>query len=227
MPPQSPFARTLARRAQLLIVAGIVLFVAGIFSIGSLVSWFVTARSNAASAETPSATTPGTFRPTDTQWEGLKIAPVQLLSFRTEHTTEGKIANDDDTTTPVFSPYSGRVIKLYAKAGDSVTQGAPLLALHASEFVQAQNDLIAPSLALSTQHGLSSIWRKPPRNGSTIFMIAKGVRSRTGNKARSTSPTPRAIPDRQRSHSPQYATVYAFSERVMRRLLRSRTRPTG
>jgi cobalt-zinc-cadmium efflux system membrane fusion protein len=150
MPPQSPFARTLARRAQLLIVAGIVLFVAGIFSIGSLVSWFVTARSNAASAEAPSATTPGTFRPTDTQWEGLKIAPVQLLSFRTEHTTEGKIANDDDTTTPVFSPYSGRVIKLYAKAGDSVTQGAPLLALHASEFVQAQNDLIAAIGTLNT-----------------------------------------------------------------------------
>jgi membrane fusion protein, heavy metal efflux system len=88
----------------LLIVAGIVLFVAGIFSIGSLVSWFVTARSNAASAETPSATTPGTFRPTDTQWESLKIAPVQLLSFRTEHTTEGKIANDDDTTTPCSRP---------------------------------------------------------------------------------------------------------------------------
>ena len=134
----------------MLIVAGIALFVAGIFSIGSLVSWFVTARSNAASAETPSATTPGTFRPTDTQWESLKIAPVQLLSFRTEHTTEGKIANDDDTTTPVFSPYSGRVTKLYAKAGDSVTQGAPLLALHASEFVQAQNDLIAAVGALNT-----------------------------------------------------------------------------
>jgi cobalt-zinc-cadmium efflux system membrane fusion protein len=134
----------------LLIVAGIVLFVAGIFSIGSLVSWLVTARSNAASAETPSATTPGTFRPSDTQWESLKVASVQLLSFRTEHTTEGKIANDDDTTTPVFSPYSGRVIKLYAKAGDSVTQGAPLLALHASEFVQAQNDLIAAAGALNT-----------------------------------------------------------------------------
>jgi membrane fusion protein, heavy metal efflux system len=134
----------------LLIVAGIVLFFAGIISIGSLASWFVTARSNAASAETPLATTPGTFRPTDTQWESLKIAPVRLLSFRTEHTTEGKIANDDDTTTPVFSPYSGRVIKLYAKAGDSVTQGAPLLALNASEFAQAQNDLIAAVGTLNT-----------------------------------------------------------------------------
>jgi cobalt-zinc-cadmium efflux system membrane fusion protein len=148
MPPETPFARALAKRTQLLIVAGIGLIVAGIFSIGSLVSWFVTARSNAASAETPS--TPGAFRPTDTQWESLKIAPVQLLSFQTGHTTEGKIANDDDTTTPVFSPYSGRVTKLYAKAGDYVKQGTQLLALEASEFVQAQNDLIAAVGTLNT-----------------------------------------------------------------------------
>jgi cobalt-zinc-cadmium efflux system membrane fusion protein len=153
----------------LLIVAGIVLFVAGIFSIGSLVSWFVTARSNAASAETPSATTPGTFRPTDTQWESLKIAPVQLLSFRTEHITEGKIANDDDTTTPVFSPYSGRVIKLYAKAGDSVTQGAPLLALHASEFVQAQNDLIAAVGTLNTTRAQLNLARTTEKRQHDLY----------------------------------------------------------
>jgi membrane fusion protein, heavy metal efflux system len=153
----------------LLIVAGIVLFVAGIFSIGSLVSWFVTARSNAASAETPLATTPGTFRPTDTQWESLKIAPVQLLSFRTEHTTEGKIANDDDTTTPVFSPYSGRVIKLYAKAGDSVTQGAPLLALHASEFVQGQNDLIAAVGTLNTTRAQLNLARTTEKRQHDLY----------------------------------------------------------
>jgi cobalt-zinc-cadmium efflux system membrane fusion protein len=134
----------------LLIVAGIMLSVAGIFSIGALGSWFLTGRSNAASAETPSAATPGTFRPTDTQWESLKIVPVQPLSFQSGDTTEGKIANDDDTTTPVFSPYSGRVTKLYAKAGASVKQGAPLLALEASEFVQGQNDLISAVGALNT-----------------------------------------------------------------------------
>ena len=48
---------------------------------------------------------------------GLNFAPVRLLGFRTEHRSEGKIANDDDATTPVFSPYFGRVIKLFAKAG--------------------------------------------------------------------------------------------------------------
>jgi membrane fusion protein, heavy metal efflux system len=53
------------------------------------------------------------------------------------------IAIDDDLTTPVFSHYSGRVIKLIAKLGDHVEPGAPLFEIQATEFVQAQNDLIA------------------------------------------------------------------------------------
>jgi membrane fusion protein, heavy metal efflux system len=134
----------------LLIVGGIALFVTGIFGIGSLLSRFAIARSNAESEETQAATPPGTFRPTDAQWENLKIVPVQLTSFQTEHTTEGKIANDDDATTPVFSPYSGRVTKLFAGAGDSVKQGSPLLAVVASEFVQGQDDLISAVATLNT-----------------------------------------------------------------------------
>jgi cobalt-zinc-cadmium efflux system membrane fusion protein len=113
-------------------------------------SWFAVAKSTAAATQTQPTPAPGTFRPTDTQWESLKIASVQLLSFQNTHTTDGKIANNDDATTPVFSPYSGRVTKLYAKAGDYVKQGAPLLTLQCSEFVQAQNDLIAAVGTLNT-----------------------------------------------------------------------------
>jgi multidrug efflux pump subunit AcrA (membrane-fusion protein) len=36
------------------------------------------------------------------------------------------IAIDDDLTTPVYSPYSGRVIELTAKLGDHVEPGVPL-----------------------------------------------------------------------------------------------------
>ncbi len=93
---------------------------------------------------------PGTFQATDAQWAGLKLAPVAEMTFRTEQDTDGKIATNDDTSTPVFSPYSGRVTKVFAKAGDVVAQGAPLFAVQASEFVQGQNDLIAAQAALST-----------------------------------------------------------------------------
>jgi cobalt-zinc-cadmium efflux system membrane fusion protein len=93
---------------------------------------------------------PGTFRPTEAQWAGFKIEPVRLLSFRPEQITEGNIAIDDDLTTPVFSPFSGRVIKLIAKLGDHVEPGAPLFEIQASEFVQAQNDLITALANLQT-----------------------------------------------------------------------------
>jgi cobalt-zinc-cadmium efflux system membrane fusion protein len=147
---QSPLAPALGRRTQFFIVAGIALTGAGIFGTGSIISRFSAASANATAAETQSATKPGTFRPTDAQWENLKIVAVQPKMFQAEHTTEGKIANDDDATTPVFSPYSGRVTKLFVKAGDYVKEGAPLLAVEASEFVQGQNDLITAVAALNT-----------------------------------------------------------------------------
>jgi cobalt-zinc-cadmium efflux system membrane fusion protein len=106
-----------------------------------------TAREQVAAAP---AAAPGTFRPTEAQWASLKFAPVEETTFRQARVTEGKIALNDDTTTPVFSPYSGRVTKLLAKAGDVVTQGQPLFVVAASEFVQGQNDLIAALQGLNT-----------------------------------------------------------------------------
>jgi cobalt-zinc-cadmium efflux system membrane fusion protein len=67
---------------------------------------------------------------------------VRQVAFRDERATDGKIAINEDTTTPVFSPFSGRVSKLIARPGDFVERGAPLFAIEASEFVQGQNDLI-------------------------------------------------------------------------------------
>jgi cobalt-zinc-cadmium efflux system membrane fusion protein len=85
----------------------------------------------------------GSFRPTKAQWDTLKIASVQTLPFVSELVTDGTVAYNDDTTTPVFSPYSGRVAKIFAKPGDVVARCAPLLAIEASEFAQGQNDLVA------------------------------------------------------------------------------------
>ena len=84
----------------------------------------------------------GAFRPSETQWASLTFAPVRPVSFRDERATDGKIAINEDTTTPVFSPYSGRVTRLIARPGDTVERGAPLFAIEASEFVQGQNDLV-------------------------------------------------------------------------------------
>jgi cobalt-zinc-cadmium efflux system membrane fusion protein len=85
----------------------------------------------------------GAFHPTETQWSGLRFAPVEAASFRDERATDGKISINEDTTTPVFSPYSGRVTRLIAKPGERVQRGDPLFAIEANEFVQGQNDLVS------------------------------------------------------------------------------------
>jgi cobalt-zinc-cadmium efflux system membrane fusion protein len=93
---------------------------------------------------------PDSFVPTPAQLASLTLAPVTELNFRTELVTDGKIAVNGATTTPVFSPFSGRVTKVTANIGDTVARGAPLLAVEATEFIQAQNDLIAAMAALET-----------------------------------------------------------------------------
>jgi cobalt-zinc-cadmium efflux system membrane fusion protein len=94
---------------------------------------------DAPAAETPSP--PGTFRATPQQMKTLTVESVGVHGFVSEEVTEGKIAVNGDRTTPLFSPYSGRVTRVIAGLGDTVKAGAPLASIEASEFVQAQNDL--------------------------------------------------------------------------------------
>lgn len=97
-----------------------------------------------------SASTGTTFRPTNGQLAELKFARATVMSFRTEHVTDGRIALNADRTTPVFSPFSGRVLRVLANVGDRVRQGQPLFEMDASELVQGQNDLYTAMNAVDT-----------------------------------------------------------------------------
>jgi membrane fusion protein, heavy metal efflux system len=81
------------------------------------------------------------------EWATLTIEPVKARAFRAEYVTEGKVAVDEDRSTPVFSPYAGRVTKLLAKPGEMLKQGQPLFTIEAADTVQAQNDFIAAMTA--------------------------------------------------------------------------------
>jgi membrane fusion protein, heavy metal efflux system len=145
--PSSP-RRSLPRRVQIGIVLSLAALAVLALGLELAAGPSLGGADEAAKAAPPPK--PGTFRPTPEQMATLKVATVADVTFRSERVTEGKIAINDDRTTPVFSPYSGRVTKLIANRGDTVAQGQPLLALEASEFVQGQNDLIAAAAALNT-----------------------------------------------------------------------------
>ena len=90
------------------------------------------------------------FLPTETEWASLTVEPAKEEVFRTELITEGKIAVNEDSSTPIFSPYAGRVIKLLVKPSDIVERGQELFIIEATDTVQALNDFATALSALNT-----------------------------------------------------------------------------
>jgi cobalt-zinc-cadmium efflux system membrane fusion protein len=124
-----------------------------------------------ATASASTQTTPdGGFRATSAQWADLKVEPVKQIDFPAAEETDGKIATDDDLTTPVFSPYTGRVVKLFARAGDTVHQGDPLFAVQAAEFVQGQSDLISAAAALKTAKAQQALAEANEKRQHELFL---------------------------------------------------------
>src|SRR5262249_42317970 len=107
---------------------------------------------NAKSTETAhtSKADPTRFKASDSVWSTLAIEQVSERVFRAEHITEGKIAVNEDSSTPIFSPYAGRVTKLLVKPSDVVVRGQPLFVIEATDTVQVLNDFMTALSALNT-----------------------------------------------------------------------------
>jgi cobalt-zinc-cadmium efflux system membrane fusion protein len=97
-----------------------------------------------------------------------------MMTFRPEQVTEGTIAVDDDLTTQVFSHYSGRVTKVMAMLGDVVEPRAPLFVIHATEFVQAQNDLITALANLRTARSQLTMAQTTEKRTHELYLAQGG-----------------------------------------------------
>ncbi|MCC8972655.1 efflux RND transporter periplasmic adaptor subunit [Bradyrhizobium brasilense] len=89
------------------------------------------------------------YAPSAAEWASLTFQTVSEHTFRSELVTEGKIGIDEDRSTPVYSPYTGRVTRLMVRPGDAVVKGQPLFVIEAADTVQAQNDYIAAMTGLN------------------------------------------------------------------------------
>jgi|SRR5262245_1195429 len=111
-----------------------------------LVSALLIAGSQSGPAERAAPTMPkstDTVRVTAEQLLQLSVVPVTPYTFRAQKTAVGQIAFNEDASTVVLTPFSGRVTRLIAKLGDEVKRGDPLFEIDSPEVVQAQTDLIA------------------------------------------------------------------------------------
>lgn len=123
--------------------------VGAVGALGIFTDSVVTKGKTAPERSRPRSTDAGRFQPTDEQWASLTIEACVPRTFRSVLATDGKIAIDEDNATPVFSPYAGRVVRLFAKAGDRIEQGRPLFAVEAADMVQGQNDFLTALTGLN------------------------------------------------------------------------------
>ncbi len=166
-------ARALAARTQWIILGGLAVLVGLIFIVAPAMRGLASKPEQPAGAPSDP---PGTFRPTPQQFSALKLAKVETWSFSDADQTDGKIAIDDDLTTPVFSPFSGRVTRLIARPGDRVKQGQALFALAASEFVQGQNDLLSAIAAESAAKAQLNVATINEKRQQDLFQADAGAR---------------------------------------------------
>src|SRR5262245_11328365 len=83
------------------------------------------------------------------QLQHVVLEPVGLKPFHVEKSAPGKIAFNEDTMTPIFSCYSGRIVRLLAKPGDLVEPGSPLLEIDTPDLMQAESELLSATSTIA------------------------------------------------------------------------------
>jgi membrane fusion protein, heavy metal efflux system len=109
------------------------------------------------------------YVPSATEWASLTVEPVEERVFRAEHVTEGKIAVNEDSSTPIFSPFAGRVTKLLVKPSDHVERGQPLFIVEATDTVQGLNDFVAALSALNSARSKLNLAQIVERRANDLY----------------------------------------------------------
>jgi len=114
------------------------------------------------------------YYPAPKQWAALVAETVAEQTFRAEHLTEGKIAVDEDRATLVYSPYAGRVVKLFAKPGDAVTANQPLFAVESPDLIQAENDFITAMAGLNKANAALNLAKIVEQQNKSLYDTKAG-----------------------------------------------------
>jgi membrane fusion protein, heavy metal efflux system len=77
------------------------------------------------------------------QTESINVATVSERAFPLQRDAVGSIDFNEDLSTQVFTPYQGRIVKLFAKLGDNVSKGQILFTIESPDLIQADSTLIA------------------------------------------------------------------------------------
>jgi cobalt-zinc-cadmium efflux system membrane fusion protein len=80
----------------------------------------------------------------------VKLAVAREQDLEITVSVGGKVAFDDLKVTHVFSPVTGRVIKVFGQLGQMMTKGAPLAAIASPDVGSAVSDLLKAKAGLTS-----------------------------------------------------------------------------
>lgn len=120
---------------------------------------FIALTATGCSSGTAVETQPAAVPPPPDTADVVAVTAEQLRRFRLETPVErkvsmvreatGKVAFNGDNATSVFSPYTGRIVRLLVKPGDTVRKGMPLVEIDTPDIVAAESDLLTGRAALA------------------------------------------------------------------------------
>ena len=104
-------------------------------------------------AGAPSALAAQSVELSPEEFKKFKVEPAREYEFRIQREAVGSIDFNRELAVDVFAPFAGKIIQLYAKAGDDVQKGAILFTIDSPDLVQAESTLVsaAGTLQLTTR----------------------------------------------------------------------------
>ena len=161
-------SQVFSRRTVILIT-----ILAAVAAIIVLISTRILSKASTPVAPTAEATTapePNSVIIDASQMQSIKLDKAASQTFRVEKIATGKIAFNDEVMTPVFSPYTGRVIRLLAKPGEVIKQGSPLVEIDTPDLVQSETDLITAGIALAKSKATLELARRTEARQHHLYL---------------------------------------------------------
>jgi multidrug efflux pump subunit AcrA (membrane-fusion protein) len=157
-----------SRRAVILII--ILAAVAAIIALASTRILSQASTPDPPPAEAATTREPNSVTIDPSQIQSIKLGSASSQAFRAEKIATGKIAFNEDVMTPVFSPYTGRVIRLLSKPGDVIKQGSPLVEIDTPDLVQTETDLITAGIALAKSNATLELARRTEDRQHRLYL---------------------------------------------------------
>jgi cobalt-zinc-cadmium efflux system membrane fusion protein len=79
----------------------------------------------------------------------FKVEPARDLVFQIRREAVGNIDFNQEMVVQVFTPFQGRIISLFARAGDDVRKGTTLFTIDSPDLLDAESKLIAAAGTLN------------------------------------------------------------------------------